>query len=42
MTGLNVKTVQKGGVKMKCWDIGGQAAYRGEWSRYTRCDSLIS
>ena len=23
--GLNVKLVRKGGVQMKCWDIGGQA-----------------
>ena len=34
--GLNVKIVKKGGVQMKCWDIGGQAAYRSEWPRYTR------
>ncbi|KAH8055666.1 Arf-like GTPase [Aureococcus anophagefferens] len=34
--GLNVKLVRKGGVQMKCWDIGGQAQYRSEWGRYTR------
>jgi len=28
--GLNVKLVRKGGVQMKCWDIGGQAQYRSE------------
>eukprot|EP00753_Platysulcus_tardus_P001765 PLAT11514.3.p1 GENE.PLAT11514.3~~PLAT11514.3.p1 ORF type:complete len:188 (-),score=73.74 PLAT11514.3:191-730(-) len=40
--GLNVKMVKKGGVTMKCWDIGGQAEYRREWSRYTRgCDVIL-
>jgi len=40
--GLNVKMVRKGGVQMKCWDIGGQAQYRSEWGRYTRgCDVII-
>ena len=40
--GLNVKLVRKGGVQMKCWDIGGQAQYRSEWGRYTRgCDVII-
>lgn len=40
--GLNVKIVKKGNVKMKCWDIGGQEQYRGEWGRYTRgCDVII-
>jgi Arf/Sar family protein len=34
--------VKKGGVQMKCWDIGGQAQYRSEWGRYTRgCDVII-
>ena len=27
---------------MKCWDIGGQEQYRGEWSRYTKgCDVVL-
>ena len=40
--GLNVKLVRKGGVQMKCWDIGGRAQYRSEWGRYTRgCDVII-
>ena len=27
---------------MKCWDIGGQAQYRSEWSRYTKgCDVVL-
>ena len=28
--GLNVKVVKRGGVTMKCWDIGGQEQYRSE------------
>ena len=37
-----MKMVKKGGVQMKCWDIGGQAQYRSEWGRYTRgCDVII-
>lgn len=40
--GLNVKIVKRGGVVMKCWDIGGQAMYREEWGRYTRgCDVIL-
>eukprot|EP00904_Undaria_pinnatifida_P005507 jgi/Undpi1/2086/HiC_scaffold_12.g05472.m1 len=40
--GLNVKMIKRGGVQMKCWDIGGQAQYRGEWGRYTRgCDVIV-
>lgn len=40
--GLNVKLVKRGGVTMKCWDIGGQSQYRSEWPRYTRgCDVII-
>ena len=26
---------------MKCWDIGGQQKYRGEWGRYTEGCSVI-
>lgn len=34
--------IKRGGVQMKCWDIGGQAQYRGEWGRYTRgCDVIV-
>jgi len=40
--GLNVKSVTKGGVQMKCWDIGGQEQYRSEWGRYVRgCDVMV-
>mmetsp|Transcript_19450 Transcript_19450/g.32006 ORF Transcript_19450/g.32006 Transcript_19450/m.32006 type:complete len:178 (+) Transcript_19450:210-743(+) len=41
-TGLDVKVIQNGGVTLKCWDLGGQAQYRGEWGRYTKgCDVII-
>jgi Arf/Sar family protein len=40
--GLNVKVFKKGAVNMKCWDIGGQAQYRSEWSRYAKgCDVVL-
>ncbi|CAK62720.1 unnamed protein product (macronuclear) [Paramecium tetraurelia] len=40
--GLNVRTVKKGGVTMKIWDIGGQIQYRPEWGNYAQgCDALI-
>ena len=40
--GLNVKMVKRGGVQMKCWDLGGQSQYRQEWGRYTRgCNVII-
>jgi len=40
--GLNVKMFKKGQVNMKCWDIGGQAQYRTEWSRYAKgCDVVL-
>jgi Arf/Sar family protein len=39
--GLNVKMVKRGGVQMKCWDLGGQSQYRQEWGRYTRGCNVI-
>ena len=39
--GLNVKMVKRGGVQMKCWDLGGQSQYRSEWGRYTRGSNVI-
>jgi len=40
--GLNVKMVKRGGVQMKCWDLGGQSQYRQEWGRYTRgCNVIV-
>jgi len=41
--GLNVVSFSRaGGVKMKCWDVGGQEQYRSEWARYAKgCDVLV-
>eukprot|EP01084_Bolivina_argentea_P039107 72280_1 len=40
--GLNVEVANRGGLQIKCWDVGGQALYRSEWGRYTRgCDVII-
>lgn len=39
--GMNVKTVQKGHLKMKMWDIGGQVQYRGEWSWFAKSSNVI-
>ena len=40
--GLNVKMIKRGGVQMKCWDLGGQSQYRSEWGRYTRgCNVIV-
>lgn len=41
--GLNVVTFSRaGGVKMKCWDIGGQEQYRSQWARYAKgCNVLV-
>lgn len=40
--GLNVKVVQKEGVWMKVWDLGGQERFRSEWGRYTQgCDCIL-
>ena len=34
--GLAVRTVKKGNLSIKLWDLGGQSAYRSEWVRYAR------
>lgn len=34
--GLNVRTVKRGAVTMKVWDLAGQSACRTEWGRYAR------
>mmetsp|Transcript_1252 Transcript_1252/g.3350 ORF Transcript_1252/g.3350 Transcript_1252/m.3350 type:complete len:181 (-) Transcript_1252:204-746(-) len=40
--GMNVKSVKRGGVQLKCWDIGGGAALRSEWGRFSRgCDVIL-
>jgi ADP-ribosylation factor-like protein 8 len=40
--GLNVVTFARaGGVKMKCWDVGGQEQYRSEWTRYAKGSDVL-
>ena len=39
--GLNVRTVSKGNLIMKAWDLGGQVQYRSEWGRYARGTNVI-
>lgn len=40
--GLNVRLIQRGGVKMKCWDLAGGEQYRDEWARFTKgCDVIV-
>ncbi len=34
--GFNMRMVTKGNVKIKLWDIGGQARFRSLWERYCR------
>jgi len=34
--GFNMKTVKKGHVSIKCWDLGGQVRFRSMWERYSR------
>jgi ADP-ribosylation factor-like protein 8 len=39
--GFNVRRVQKGGVTLKIWDLGGHARFRTMWERYCRGVSAI-
>jgi ADP-ribosylation factor-like protein 8 len=39
--GFNMKKVQRGGVTIKLWDIGGQPRFRSMWERYCRGVSAI-
>lgn len=40
--GLNVRMIRKGGVQMKCWDLGGGEQSRMEWGRFTKgCDVIV-
>ncbi|EFN51520.1 hypothetical protein CHLNCDRAFT_49235 [Chlorella variabilis] len=34
--GFNMRKVTKGGVTLKCWDLGGQTRFRSMWERYCR------
>lgn len=39
--GFNMRKVQKGGVTLKMWDLGGQARFRTMWERYCRGVSAV-
>ncbi|KAI0561321.1 Arl8 [Gracilaria domingensis] len=39
--GFNMRRVQKGGVTLKMWDLGGQARFRNMWERYCRGVSAV-
>lgn len=39
--GFNMRRVQKGGVTLKMWDLGGQARFRTMWERYCRGVSAV-
>lgn len=39
--GFNMRRVQKGGVTLKIWDLGGQARFRTMWERYCRGVSAV-
>jgi Arf/Sar family protein len=40
--GLSVQTFKKGGIAVKCWDLGGQEQYRSEWKNYViDCDVVV-
>mmetsp|Transcript_982 Transcript_982/g.973 ORF Transcript_982/g.973 Transcript_982/m.973 type:complete len:178 (-) Transcript_982:32-565(-) len=39
--GINVKTLRKGNLIMKVWDLGGQVQYRREWIRYAKGTNVI-
>lgn len=34
--GFNMRKIQKGGVSIKMWDMGGQPRFRPMWERYCR------
>ena len=38
--GFNMRTVQKGRVSLKVWDIGGQPRFRNMWERYRKFEIL--
>ncbi|CAN8071452.1 unnamed protein product [Agarophyton chilense] len=39
--GFNMRRVQKGGVTLKMWDLGGQSRFRTMWERYCRGVSAV-
>ncbi|CAK93772.1 unnamed protein product (macronuclear) [Paramecium tetraurelia] len=39
--GFNFRSVKKGKVQMKMWDVGGQARFREQWEKYCRSADVI-
>ncbi|KAL0212738.1 hypothetical protein RCL1_006364 [Eukaryota sp. TZLM3-RCL] len=40
--GFQVSRVQRGGIDLKLWDIGGQSRFRSQWERYARgCNAIV-
>ena len=39
--GFNHRTVKKGGVSIKMWDLGGQPRFRESWEKYCRTADVI-
>ncbi|KAH9208057.1 P-loop containing nucleoside triphosphate hydrolase protein, partial [Leptodontidium sp. 2 PMI_412] len=39
--GFNIKSIRKGKMTMRCWDMGGQPRFRSMWQRYCRGTDAI-
>lgn len=39
--GVNIRTVRKGKVQIKIWDLGGQRRYRESWEKYCASSDCI-
>ncbi|KAM3128602.1 hypothetical protein pb186bvf_019299 [Paramecium bursaria] len=39
--GFNYRSIKKGKVRMKLWDVGGQARFREQWEKYCRSANVI-
>lgn len=39
--GFNHRTIKKGGVSIKMWDLGGQPRFRESWEKYCRTADVI-
>ncbi len=40
--GFNLRSIEKGRVQMKVWDLGGQPRFRDSWEKYCRgVDAIV-
>ena len=39
--GFNLRHLQKGGIKLNIWDLGGQKQFRESWEKYCRTSDVI-